>query len=135
MPAPEEEKRLLTKCLEAKQNAYCPYSKFPVGAALLTTQGHILTGCNVENAAYPLCTCAERIVITKAVSEGHKDFKAIAISSNMADSFISPCGSCRQIMAEFSLKMTVYLMKPDGTFQTMTVGELLPLAFTLATLD
>lgn len=132
---PEEEKTLLAKCQEAKEKSYCPYSHFPVGAALLTKQGHILTGCNVENAAYPLCTCAERTVIAKAVSEGHRDFKAIAISSNLADSFISPCGSCRQVMAEFSLDMTVYLTKPDGTFQTMTVDELLPLAFTPARLS
>lgn len=127
---PEEERQLLAKCQEAKIHSYSPYSKFPVGAALLTKQGHIFTGCNVETAAYPMCTCAEVTAIVKAVSEGHKDFKAIAVTSNITDTFISPCGSCRQKMAEFSLDMTVYMVKADGTFQTSTVAELLPLAFT-----
>ncbi|XP_076472491.1 cytidine deaminase-like [Babylonia areolata] len=132
---PEEEKTLLAKCQEAKSLAYCRYSHFHVGAALMTKQGLIFTGCNVENAAYPLCTCAERTAITKAVSEGHREFKAIAISSDLEESFISPCGPCRQMMAEFSLDMTVYLTKPDGTFKAMTVDELLPFAFIPARLD
>ncbi|KAK7093343.1 hypothetical protein V1264_007116 [Littorina saxatilis] len=126
----EEEALLLEKCQEAKRHSYSPYSHFPVGAALLTKEGKLYTGCNVENAAYPTSLCAERTAIVKAVSEGHREFKAIAISSNLSDSFISPCGGCRQVMAEFSLDMTVYMTKADGSFLTRTVDELLPFAFT-----
>ncbi|XP_004705438.1 cytidine deaminase [Echinops telfairi] len=97
---PEHVQRLLHSCLEAKKSAYCPYSRFPVGAALLTGDGRIFSGCNVENACYPLGICAERTAIQKAISEGYKDFKAIAIASDLQDEFISPCGACRQVMRE-----------------------------------
>ncbi|XP_047385348.1 cytidine deaminase isoform X1 [Sciurus carolinensis] len=99
---PEHVQRLLLSSREAKKSAYCPYSRFPVGAALLTRDGRIFSGCNVENASYTLGICAERTAIQKAISEGHKDFKAIAISSNLQDDFISPCGACRQVMRELS---------------------------------
>ncbi|KAF7466592.1 cytidine deaminase isoform X2 [Marmota monax] len=97
---PEHLQRLLLSSQEAKKSAYCPYSRFPVGAALLTRDGRIFSGCNVENAVYPLGNCAERTAIQKAISEGHKEFKAIVISSNLQDDFISPCGACRQVMRE-----------------------------------
>uniref|UniRef100_A0A9L0T3X9 Cytidine deaminase n=1 Tax=Equus caballus TaxID=9796 RepID=A0A9L0T3X9_HORSE len=99
---PEQVQQLLLSCQEAKKSAYCPYSHFPVGAALLTLDGRIFSGCNIENACYPLGICAERTAIQKAVSEGYKDFKAIAIASDLQDDFISPCGACRQVMREVS---------------------------------
>ncbi|XP_075407662.1 cytidine deaminase [Tenrec ecaudatus] len=127
--APEHVQRLLRSCLEAKKSAYCPYSRFPVGAALLTGDGRIFSGCNVENACYPLGICAERTAIQKAISEGYKDFKAIAIASDLEDEFISPCGACRQVMREFGTNWAVYMTKPDGSYVVRTVEELLPASF------
>ncbi|XP_058994327.1 cytidine deaminase isoform X2 [Mustela lutreola] len=97
---PELVQRLLLSCREAKKSAYCPYSHFPVGAAILTRDGRIFSGCNIENVCYPLGVCAERTAIQKAISEGHREFRAIAISSDLQDDFISPCGACRQVMRE-----------------------------------
>ncbi|XP_040319349.1 cytidine deaminase isoform X1 [Herpailurus yagouaroundi] len=97
---PELVQRLLLSCREAKKSAYCPYSHFPVGAALLTRDGRIFSGCNIENVCYPMGVCAERTAIQKAISEGHREFRAIAISSDLQDDFISPCGACRQVMRE-----------------------------------
>ncbi|KAM5270165.1 cytidine deaminase isoform 1-T1 [Hipposideros larvatus] len=121
--------QLVLSSQEAKKTAYCPYSRFPVGAALLTGSGRIFSGCNVENACYPLGICAERTAIQKAISEGHKDFRAIAIASNLQDDFISPCGACRQVMREFGTNWAVYMTKPDGTYIIRTVQELLPASF------
>ncbi|XP_057175477.1 cytidine deaminase a [Triplophysa rosa] len=120
---------LVQKSQEAKNLAYCPYSSFRVGAAVVTSDGSVFTGCNVENACYNLGLCAERTAITKAVSEGHKTFTAIAIASDLEDQFISPCGACRQVMREFGLKWDVYMSKADGTYDQMTVEELLPCSF------
>ncbi|XP_043080255.1 cytidine deaminase-like [Puntigrus tetrazona] len=130
-------KELVRKSQEAKEQAYCPYSKFRVGAAVLTSDGKVftvystvfLTGCNVENASYPLGLCAERTAISKAVSEGYTGFKAIAIASDLKDSFISPCGACRQFMREFGSQWEVYMSKSDGSHELMTVEELLPRSF------
>ncbi|NP_991242.1 cytidine deaminase b [Danio rerio] len=122
-------KELTRKSQEAKKFAYCPYSKFRVGAALLTHDGTVFTGCNVENACFNLGICAERVAISKAVSEGYRDFKAIAIASDMCENFISPCGGCRQFMREFGSNWEVYLSKPDGSYVEMTVEELLPASF------
>ncbi|KAI7794954.1 cytidine deaminase-like [Triplophysa rosa] len=124
-----EVKELIGRSLEAKKFAYCPYSKFRVGAALLTHDGTVFTGCNVENACFCLGICAERTAISKAVSEGHRDFKAIAIASDMCEQFISPCGGCRQFMREFGANWDVYLSKPDGSYVEMRVGDLLPASF------
>ncbi|KAB0400529.1 hypothetical protein E2I00_002753, partial [Balaenoptera physalus] len=85
--------------------------------------------CNIENACYPLGVCAERTAIQKAISEGYKEFRAIAISSNLQDDFISPCGACRQVMREFGTDWAVYMTKPDGTYVVRTVQELLPASF------
>ncbi|XP_055979618.1 cytidine deaminase [Sorex fumeus] len=126
---PEQIQRLLRCCQEAKKSAYCPYSHFPVGAALLTRDGRIFSGCNVENACYALGNCAERTAIQKAISEGYKDFQAIAIASDLKDDFISPCGACRQVMREFGTNWAVFMTKPDGTYITKTVQELLPASF------
>ncbi|XP_055045457.2 cytidine deaminase a [Misgurnus anguillicaudatus] len=120
---------LVQKSQEAKNLAYCPYSKFRVGAAVLTSDGSVFTGCNVENACYSLGLCAERTAITKAVSEGHKTFTAIAIASDLEDRFISPCGACRQVMREFGLQWDIYMSKADGSYNLMKVEELLPCSF------
>ncbi|XP_051529040.1 cytidine deaminase-like [Myxocyprinus asiaticus] len=122
-------KELIQQSLEAKKFAYCPYSKFRVGAALLTLDGTVFTGCNVENVCFNLGICAERIAISKAVSEGYRDFKAIAIASDMCEHLISPCGGCRQFMREFGANWDVYLSKPDGSYVEMKVEELLPMSF------
>ncbi|NWS22246.1 CDD deaminase, partial [Pachyramphus minor] len=119
---------LLRRSREAKKRAYCPYSRFPVGAALLTAGGEIFSGCNVENVNYSLGVCAERTAIQKAISEGHTSFKAMAIASDNED-FITPCGSCRQVMREFGLDWDVYLTKADGTYIVKRLEELLPLSF------
>ncbi|XP_067296745.1 cytidine deaminase-like [Pseudorasbora parva] len=113
----------------ARNHAYCPYSKFRVGAAVLTSSGIMFKGCNVENASYPAGLCAERTAISKAVSDGHTSFKAIAISSDLKDQFIRPCGFCRQFLREFGSKWDVYMTKSDGAYERMTVEELLPLSF------
>ncbi|XP_036996003.1 cytidine deaminase isoform X1 [Artibeus jamaicensis] len=126
---PKSIQQLVLCSHEAKKFAYCPYSRFPVGAAVLTKDERIFSGCNVENCVYPLGVCAERIAIQKAVSEGHKDFKAIAIASDLQDDFISPCGSCRQVMREFGANWDVYMTKPDGTYVVHSVQELLPDSF------
>ncbi|XP_067328979.1 cytidine deaminase [Anolis sagrei] len=122
---------LLAKSREAKAFAYCPYSKYPVGAALLTSDGKIYTGCNVENACYPLGVCAERTAIQKAVSEGHTQFRAIAISCKSQDSYAVPCGACRQVLREFGKDWDIYLTKAgdDETYIHKTLEELLPLSF------
>ncbi|XP_012723153.1 zgc:103586 [Fundulus heteroclitus] len=120
---------LISKCMQARDMAYCPYSHFPVGAAILTADGAIITGCNVENASYGLTVCAERTAIQRAVVEGHRQFTAIAVTCDVKDRFVGPCGACRQVLVEFGSNWTVYLTKPDGTYKETTLGELLPLAF------
>ncbi|XP_038602629.1 cytidine deaminase [Tachyglossus aculeatus] len=125
----EQIQQLVGSCQEAKKFAHCPYSNFPVGAALLTRDGKIFSGCNVENASFPLGICAERNAIQKAVSEGYKEFKAMAVASNKQDEFVAPCGACRQVMREFGKDWTVFLTKPDGSYITQNLQELLPLSF------
>ncbi len=113
---------------EARRRAYAPYSKYNVGAALRTRSGRIFTGVNVENAAYPASMCAERTAVFKAVSEGEHDFEVIAV---VTDNGGSPCGSCRQVLAEFGLETVVLIA--DGSnrlIQQTTVVQLLPEAFT-----
>uniref|UniRef100_A0A8C6UU94 Cytidine deaminase n=1 Tax=Neogobius melanostomus TaxID=47308 RepID=A0A8C6UU94_9GOBI len=122
-------KMLIREANAAKAQAYSPYSHFRVGSALLTRDNRIFTGCNVENACYNLGQCAERNTIAKAVSEGYKSFRAIVISSDLSEKFISPCGGCRQFMREFGLDWEVYLTKTDGSSLRMTVAELLPVSF------
>ncbi|XP_053546308.1 cytidine deaminase [Bombina bombina] len=126
---PEVIQRLVNKSQEAKTYAHCPYSNFRVGAALLASDGKIYLGCNVENACYTLGNCAERTAIQKAVSEGNKQFLAIAIASDVEDEFITPCGACRQVMREFGSNWDVFLTKPNGTFITTTLHQLLPMSF------
>lgn len=121
--------KLIEESLTARENAYVPYSNFPVGAALLGEDGEIYLGCNIENSSYGLSNCAERTAIFKAVSKGVKNFKAIAITGD-TDGPISPCGACRQVIAEFCKSdMPVYLTNIKGDLQETTVGKLLPGAF------
>lgn len=128
------EKYLIEQAIEARSLAYAPYSHFQVGAALLTKQGKVYKGCNIENAAYTPSNCAERTAIFKAVSEGEREFAAIAIVGSMEGESntlpTGPCGVCRQVMAEFcSLDMPVIIAKSPADYITMTLGELLPLSF------
>ena len=111
------------------KNAYAPYSKFQVGAALLAKDGRVFTGCNVENASYGATNCAERTAIFKAVSEGYREFDAIAIVASSGD-FASPCGICRQVLAEFMPEGKVILDSDEKGMVTYSVRELLPLGFT-----
>ncbi len=110
----------------ARENAYAPYSHYRVGAAVIAEDGRVFTGANVENAVYPLGLCAERVAIFKAVSEGYRDFAAIAI---VTDNGGSPCGSCRQVMHEFAPEMTVLIADKAGGVRRTTVAELLPDSF------
>ncbi|HSK87988.1 MAG TPA: cytidine deaminase [Anaerolineales bacterium] len=123
-----EKQALIDLANTARQRAYAPYSHYPVGAALRTKTGRLFTGVNVENAAYPQTMCAERVAIFKAVSEGEKEFEVISI---VTDNGGSPCGGCRQVMAEFGLDTIILLADGNGKLvKQTTVGELLPEAFT-----
>jgi len=128
MSLPEHEALNLIKLAnEARRHAYVPYSNYPVGAALRTKSGRIFTGVNVENAAYPTTMCAERIAIYKAVSEGEREFEVIAVVTPNGG---SPCGGCRQVMAEFGLETIVLIGDGQGRLlQQTTVKDLLPGAF------
>ena len=113
---------------EARKRAYVPYSNYRVGAALQGKSGRIYTGVNVENAAYPVTVCAERVAVFKAVSEGEKEFVAISV---VTDNGGSPCGSCRQVLAEFGLDTIVFIADGEGNLvQETSVRDLLPGAFT-----
>lgn len=120
---------LIQESIQAREKAYVPYSKFKVGAALLTKDGKVYTGCNIENASYGLTNCAERTALFKAVSEGDLEFSAIAVVADTAGP-VSPCGACRQVMVELCKPDTkVYLTNLKGDVQETTVAELLPGAF------
>jgi len=121
--------KLIEKAIEARNNSYSPYSHFKVGACLITKSGKMFTGCNIENAAYGPSICAERTAIFKAVSEGERDIEAIAIIGSEANDYASPCGVCRQVMAEFNPEMTVILIKNKNDYKVMKLYELLPLYF------
>ena len=123
----EQRRKLIQAAQEARRWAYVPYSKYPVGAALLSASGKIYDGVNVENAAYPTGICAERVAVFKAVSEGEREFIAIAV---VTDNGGSPCGSCRQVLSEFGLEIRVILADEQGEILLETdVASLLPGAF------
>lgn len=127
MNQPKLQETLIQAARQVRANAYAPYSSYPVGAALLAKTGEIFTGVNVENAVYSLTICAERSAIFKAVSAGSTEFDAIAVVTRDGG---SPCGSCRQVMAEFGLETTVLICDDTGkVHQETTVGALLPLSF------
>ncbi|MBL93186.1 MAG: cytidine deaminase [Myxococcales bacterium] len=114
--------------IEAMQNAYAPYSRFQVGAALLTENGEILPGCNVENASYGLTLCAERTAVAAAVSQGHKKFIGVVVVTNTSPPS-SPCGVCRQVLHEFAPDLPVRLVNPAGETLTVSLADLLPMSF------
>jgi cytidine deaminase len=122
--------KLLAAAKKVQRRAHAPYSKFHVGAALLTKSGKVYTGCNVENASYGLTICAERVAITKAVSEGHRQFKAIAVVA--PSNALSPCGACRQVLAEFGDMVVVCAdSRNPRRMRLNLLSELLPHTFKL----
>ncbi|PSL41207.1 cytidine deaminase [Planomicrobium soli] len=124
-----EKQQLMEQAITARSKAYVPYSNFPVGAALLTADGKVYQGVNIENAGYSMTNCAERTAMFKAVSEGDLKFAALAVAAD-TEGPVSPCGACRQVLAEFcSPEMPVYLTNLKGDVQETTVSELLPGAF------
>lgn len=120
------EKTLIAAASQARQNAYAPYSGFSVGAALWARSGRVFGGCNVENASYGLTICAERIAVAKAISEGEREFEAIAVVSRGG---ITPCGACRQVLAEFNPNLRVIVGDLEGNHREFCLSELLPKAF------
>jgi len=124
----KESKLLVQAAKQAQKNAYAPFSKFKVGAALLTADNKITLGCNIENASYGLTVCAERVAIFKAVSEGYKKFKAIAVVTSDCS---YPCGACLQVMAEFAPNLTVIMSDGRRKTRIVKLKELLPKAFRL----
>lgn len=136
-----EFQKLIRKALEVRQKAYAPYSGFMVGAALLCKDGRIFTGCNIENASYGATNCAERTAFFKAVSEGYREFTAIAIAGGRKEAqsleYCAPCGICRQVMSEFcdSATFLVILPRTENDYKSYTLGQLLPLGFTSADME
>lgn len=124
----ELKKKLVEQAHNGRDKAYAPYSKFKVGAALLTKDGKIYQGCNVENASYGLSNCAERTAIFKAISEGDHEFEAIAVVAD-SPTPVPPCGACRQVISEFNPKMRVILSNLKGDISETTIDQLLPGAF------
>jgi cytidine deaminase len=119
---------LLEAALRARDHAHAPYSKFRVGAALEAEDGSVYTGCNIENASYGLTVCAERVALFKALSEGARRFRRIAVAAD-TDVLTPPCGSCRQLLWEFCRDCDVVLVNPRGKTETCAVRDLLPRAF------
>lgn len=125
-----DKQALIAQAIEARRLAYVPYSKFQVGAALLAESGKVYLGCNIENAAYSLCNCAERTALFKAYSEGDQKYQAIAVAADTPQA-VSPCGACRQVMAELCPPdMPVFLTNLKGDVMETTVSALIPGAFT-----
>ncbi len=125
---------LCKKAIDALNNSYSPYSNCKVGAALLCENGKIYTGCNIENASFSPTICAERVAFLKAVSEGEKDFIAIAVAGEKGGviTAFSPCGVCRQVMAEFcDSDFKIFVVTGENTFDEYTLGEILPISFGL----
>ena len=128
-PADEHERSLHARAEQARDRAYVPYSSFPVGAALQTEDGQVITAGNVENASYGLTICAERSAVVRAVAEGHQRFTAVAVAG-VATS-VPPCGACRQVLAEFAVPGMTITFPEDGDLVTYTVEEILPATFRL----
>jgi len=122
------DRELLEKAIEAKEKAYVPYSNFRVGAAVLTKDNKVYTGCNIECASFGGTNCAERTALFKAISEGHRDIEAIAVVSDKAQ-YTFPCGICRQVILEFGQNIRLIVGKPNGEFKTYTITELIPNSF------
>lgn len=122
-----DKKYLIKKALEAKKKAYVPYSNFRVGAAVLTNDGDVYTGCNIEIASYSPTLCAERTAIFKAISEGHRNIKAIAIAGD--SNFTYPCGVCRQVIREFGKDALIIVANSEDEYKEYILDELLPYSF------
>ncbi|WP_406944039.1 cytidine deaminase [Halobacillus sp. SY10] len=130
-----ESNQLINEAKKIREKAYVPYSKFPVGAALVTKDGTLYTGCNIENAAYPVTCCAERVAIFKAVSDGHDKFKELAVVADTKRP-VPPCGSCRQVMSEFfQSDVKIHTTNLHGDTKTFTMEEILPFSFSSADLS
>lgn len=124
-----EYKELIKIAKEAMNNAYVPYSKFRVGAALETSDGKVYSGCNIENASFGGTNCAERTALFKAISEGHRKFTKIAVISD-SDDYTYPCGICRQVLSEWGLDMEVIVASSSEGYRVHKLSEILPYAFT-----
>ena len=116
---------LIEAAAKARSRAYAPYSKFSVGAALLTRSGRVFVGCNVENISFRLTMCAEQAAVAAAVAEGELDFVAVAVVADSREPIV-PCGACRQVLAEFNPKMDVVIASVNGSKETLSLSELLP---------
>lgn len=124
-----DKETLIKEATAARDMAYVPYSEFPVGAALLTKEGKVYKGCNIENAAYSMCNCAERTALFKAYSEGDREYAALAVTAD-TERPVPPCGACRQVISELCPPdMPVILTNLNGDIEELTVKELLPGAF------
>jgi len=121
-------KLLAQKAVEAKSKAMPTYSNFHVGAALLTEDGKVYSGCNIETSSYSLTICAERVAIFKAISEGERKFKALAVAGD-TDDFISPCGACRQVISDLCGDIDIIMVSNKNDFKVSKASELLPFAF------
>jgi cytidine deaminase len=130
MPSEATDGSLRALALEAMESAYAPYSAFPVGAALETVDGRRFVGCNIENASFPVTICAERVALGAAIVHGATRFRRIAVAAT-GPKPASPCGMCRQALAEFGLDLHVISLTPDGAEEQWTLGELLPANFEL----
>ena len=119
---------LVELALRARENAYAPYSRFYVGAALLCADGTVYTGCNIENASYPCGICAERTAASKAISEGNREFTALAVAGS-SEELCTPCGLCRQFLYEFAPDLTVLCANAAGAFEKHTLSALLKAGF------
>jgi len=121
-------KNLVESAIKAKDNALAKYSNFFVGSAVLTSANKVYTGCNIESSSYSLTICAERNAIFKAISEGEREFKAIAVAGDTED-FISPCGACRQVISDLCGEIDIILVNSNGSYIVKKTSELLPFAF------
>ena len=124
-----EDRLLLSAALEAQSRAHCPFSRYPVGAAVRTSCGKVFSGCNVESASFSLTCCAERVAVFKAVSEGYSDLVACSIVTTEGTP-APPCGACRQVLYEFGANMRIVLGNPDGDVRILSLDDLLPDGFT-----
>ncbi len=120
-----EHKQLVETATKARERAYAPYSKFAVGAALLTKSGKVFTGCNIENASLGLTICAERTALASAVGDGEREFVAVAVVTDFGEP-VFPCGACRQVLAEFNPDLEVIASTMDGRTETTLLSDLLP---------
>ncbi|MGM9521041.1 MAG: cytidine deaminase [Oscillospiraceae bacterium] len=129
------DRELINMAIDAAKNAYAPYSKFAVGAALECMDGTVCLGCNVENAALGCSICAERTAVTKAVSMGKREFRRIAVYSPASSDYCTPCGVCRQVLSEFAPEIEVLCVRADGRYVSYRLRQLLPSMFSKENLE